>query len=177
VPPAHTDASPPPQSDSAPPAQTHTSTDNGLDALKQKEADLQSQAVDLNNQRNNAIQNYLNDPTAENRAVIQSINNRLNPLVDQLNHARDHVDSYTGTTRKHVHVKPARSIAEAMHHHQMTQSGNATNEAHHHQGMGENHHHNMSSPESHHHQQNMSNYPPGMGPMQQKNLNRPRRRR
>jgi hypothetical protein len=161
----------PPKQSSAPtdvPPPQHGGDD--LNSAKQNEVGLQSQAVELNNERNNAIQNYLNNPTPENKAVIQSINNRLNPLVDQLNHARDHVDSFTGTTRKHVHVKPARSIAEAMHHHHMTGNGNAMNEGH--------HHHNMSSPEGHHHQQNMTmNNNPGFQPMKQKNPNRPRRKR
>jgi hypothetical protein len=160
----------PPPTDAVP----HHHGGADLNALQQREAALQAEAIELSQQRTAAILNYLNNPTPENRAYAAAIAQRLRPLVDQLNQVRDQVDSLRGTSRQHVHIVNAATIAQRAGYHHMPTAG-GTNENHHH-GMNEHHHQQQglasAGNEEHHHHQNMNNNPYGMQPTKQKKRKR-----
>jgi hypothetical protein len=113
VPPPVTDvpAEPPPPQ---PPPRTNDggNTDNGLAALKQKEAAQEAAARDLGQQRQSAINKYLDDPSAENRAEAEALRQQLDGMVDDLNGLRGQVDQLEGTSRTPLHVRSAKGIAE-----------------------------------------------------------------
>ena len=127
VPPKTTTAAPPvaapPQSPPPPPPEP-PKTDNGgtadtgggstddLAALKQKEADQEAAARALGQQRVSAVNKYLDDPSAENRAAAEDLRHQLDGMVEDLNNLRNQVDVLEGTSRPPLHVRSAKSIAK-----------------------------------------------------------------
>lgn len=114
VPSKTTTAVPAPTAAPAEPPKTDDggSTDNGLDALKQKEAAQEAAARALGKEREAAVNKYLDDPSAENRAEAEAIKQRLNGTVDDLNGLRGQVDALEGTSRPSLHVRSATGIAK-----------------------------------------------------------------
>jgi hypothetical protein len=110
------DAPPPPKEDdnkptvdNAPPADGPA--DNGLAALKAKEAEQEAATRTLGKQRQAAVNTYLDDPTDENKAAAQNLRNQLDGMVDDLNALRGQVDTLEGTSRPPIHVRSGKSIA------------------------------------------------------------------
>ena len=115
APPAPPDApaEPPPPPPAEPPkTDDGGSTDNGLSALKQKEAAQEAAARELGQQRQSAVNTYLDDPTSENRAAAEALRQQLDGMVDDLNGIRGQVDVLEGTSRTPLHVRSAKAIAE-----------------------------------------------------------------
>ncbi|MEY2540106.1 MAG: hypothetical protein QOG67_3846 [Verrucomicrobiota bacterium] len=105
----------PPQSEPVEPPKTDDgggSTDNGLDALKQKEAEQDAATRELGRQRQSAVNKYLDDPSADNRAEAEALRQKLDGMVDDLNGIRNQVDGLEGTSRPPLHVRSAKKIAE-----------------------------------------------------------------
>ena len=126
-PPKKTTDVPPPQSEPVEPPKTDDgggSTDNGLDALKKKEAEQEAQARALGKEREAAVNKYLDDPSADNRAEAEAIKQKLDGMVEDLNRYRGQVDGLEGTSRPPIHVKSAKTIAK---HHKKRKKGGATN--------------------------------------------------
>jgi hypothetical protein len=87
-------------------------TGNSIDALKQKEAEQEKEARALGKQREAAVNKYLDDPSADNRAEAEAIKQKLDGMVEDLNRYRGQVDELDGTSRPPIHVKSAKAIAK-----------------------------------------------------------------
>ena len=107
-----------PQPPSEPPKDNQVGPDNSggsgdnLAELKRKEAEKEAAARALGQERQSAVNRYLDDPSADNRQDAEDIRHRLDGMVDELNGIRDQVDQVEGTSRNHVHIRSAKAIAE-----------------------------------------------------------------
>jgi hypothetical protein len=117
--------------DAPPPSKTddggstdNGSGDNGLAALKQKEAQQEAATRTLGQQRQAAVNQYLDDPSADNKAAAAALRNQLDGMVDDLNALRGQVDGLEGTSRPTIHVRSAQAISDE--HKKLRNSGTNT---------------------------------------------------
>ena len=117
-----------------------------VDLWKAKEAQIETKARELGKEREQAVIDYLNDPTPENKAKAAAIKEKLDGLVNKLNKVRGKVDGLTGGSRPPLKTKTAKQIKKKWQQGGMTAGGG---EDHHHgpdgtdmgSGGSEGHHH------------------------------------
>jgi hypothetical protein len=131
-----------------PPPPPVTTGGGNLDAWKAKEAQLEADARNLGKMREQAVIDYLNDPSDENKAKAAALKGQLDGMVNKLNKVRGKVDGLTGGSRSPLKVKTAKQIKN-----KWKQGGMTA-------GSGEDHHHGPdgtdmsgsgSGSEGHHH--------------------------
>jgi hypothetical protein len=83
-----------------------------LTALKQQEAAQEAAVRSLGQQRQSAVNKYLDDPNDDNHAEAQALRQQLDGMIDNLNVLRGQVDSAEGTSRPKLHARSATAIAE-----------------------------------------------------------------
>jgi hypothetical protein len=121
------EAEPPPPPPDEPPKTDDGgggNTDNSVDSLKKKEAAKEAEARALGKEREAAVNKYLDDPSADNRAEAAALKAKLDGMVDDLNGIRTQVDGLEGTSRPPIHVKSATAIKKK--HQKWKQSGTNT---------------------------------------------------
>ncbi len=138
----------------APPPPVVTGGGGGnVDAWKMKEAQLETDARNLGKMREQAVIDYLNDPSDENKAKAAALKGQLDGLVNKLNRVRGKVDGLTGGSRPPLRVRTAKQIKNKW------QQGGMT------AGSGEDHHHGADGTdmsggsEGHHHAADGSDTP------------------
>ena len=121
-----------------------------IDAWKAKEAEIENKARNLGKEREQAVVDYLNNPTDENKAKAAELKQQLDGLVNKLNKVRGKVDGLTGGSRPPLKAKTAKQIKKKWqqggmtagggedHHHgpDGTDASNAGSEGHHHAADG-----------------------------------------
>jgi len=119
-----------------------------IDAWKAKEMEIENKARALGKEREQAVIDYLNDPSPENKERAAELKGKLDGLVNKLNKVRGKVDGLTGGSRPPLKTKTAKQIKN-----KWQQGGGMA-------GGGEDHHHNPdgtdvsssgSGSEEHHH--------------------------